>query len=129
MTYKQEPPFAVQIELVEGCNLRCSFCALNGIRGKENNFKFMTEKTLRSLVSSIIDEGWNPRLEFAMHGEPTMHPDYVGMIHTARQEAPRLHIMMTSNGGGLLKKPGAAANINALFDAGLNVLASTTTRT
>jgi radical SAM protein with 4Fe4S-binding SPASM domain len=31
--------------------------------------------------------------------------------------------MMTSNGGGLLKAPGAAANIQALFDAGLNVLA------
>lgn len=123
MKYRQEAPFAVQIELVEGCQLRCPFCALNGIRGKENNFKFMTEKTLAKTLSQIVDAGWNPRIEFAMHGEPTMHPDYVGMIALARTCAPKLQLMLTSNGGGILRKPGAAENIRALFDAGLNILA------
>lgn len=121
--YRQEPPFAVQIELTEGCNLRCPFCALNGIRGKENNFKFMTEKTLARVMKQVVDAGWNPRIEFAMHGEPSMHPNVADMIALARECAPRLQLMMTSNGGGLLRKPGAAENIRALFDAGLNVLA------
>lgn len=121
--YQQEPPFAVQIELVEGCNLRCAFCGLSGIRGRDNDYKFMTEVTLSELMHQIVDEGWNPRVEFAVHGEPTMHPDYVGMIALARQAAPRLSLMMTSNGGGLLRKPGPVSNVLALFHAGLSTLA------
>lgn len=121
-THRQEPPFAVQIELVEGCNLRCSFCGLNGIRGKDNAFKFMTAETLQSLVSQCTSLGWNPRIEFAMHGEPSMHPYIVGMVRIVRDLSP-YQIMITSNGGGFLKKPGPLQNIKNLFDAGLNVLA------
>lgn len=120
---RQEPPNAVQIELAEGCNLRCVVCGLNGIRGKDNDYKFMTADTLNSVVSQIVKAGWNPRIEFAMHGEPSMHPDYAGMIAIVRGLAPKYHIMMTSNGGGFLRKPGPLANVKACFDAGLNVLA------
>lgn len=124
MNYKQEPPFAVQVELVEGCNLRCSFCGLNGIRhAKVNDFKMMTSATLHSLMKQMHDAGWHPRVEFAMHGEPTMHDDYAGMVRTAREAAPGMQLMMTSNGGGLLTKPGIVENIKMLFESGLNVLA------
>jgi radical SAM protein with 4Fe4S-binding SPASM domain len=121
--YKQEPPFAVQIELTEGCNLRCPFCGLNGIRGKANDYKAMTSETLTSLIKQMVELNWNPRIEFAMHGEPTMHPDFVGMVKLVRWLAPKYSIMMTSNGGGLLKKPGPVELIKQLFDAGLNCLA------
>jgi radical SAM protein with 4Fe4S-binding SPASM domain len=124
MAYRQEPPFALQIELVEGCQIRCYGCGLNGIREpKAHNFKFMDKQTLRILLKDVVQAGWNCRVEFAMHGEPTMHPDYVGMIAAARRVAPRLQLMMTSNGGGLLREPGPLANLEALFDAGLNVFA------
>jgi radical SAM protein with 4Fe4S-binding SPASM domain len=120
----QDPPNAVQIELVEGCNLRCTFCGLSGIREpKAHNFKFIEEKTLVNTMRGIAEAGWNPRIEFAMHGEPTMHPEVVRMVRLTRELGPHLHIMMTSNGGGLLRKPGPAANVEALFSAGLNVLA------
>jgi hypothetical protein len=121
--YVQDPPFAVQVELAEGCNLRCSFCGLNGIRGKDKTYNFMEEKTLSSLMSQIVKEKWNPRIEFAVHGEPTMHPDFVGMVRLAREAAPRLQLMMTSNGGGLMRAPGPLLNVTALFSAGLNILA------
>lgn len=121
---KQAGPFCVQIELTEGCNLRCGPCGLQGIRApKDMTYKYMAEETLRATMRGIVKAGWNPRCEFAMHGNPTLHPDYVGMIKAAREEAPRLQLMMTDNGSGLLGKPGAVANITALFDAGLNVLA------
>jgi len=41
----QDAPFAVQIEPTEGCNLRCPFCGLNGMRGKDNDFKSMSVET------------------------------------------------------------------------------------
>lgn len=51
-----------------------------------------------------------------------MHPDYVGMIAATREHLPRATILLLTNSGGLLRKPGPAANVSALFDAGLNVL-------
>jgi hypothetical protein len=45
------------------------------------------------------------------------------MVAAFREAAPKLQLMMTSNGGGLLKKPGIRENVLALFSAGLNVLA------
>jgi len=123
MPYRQPPPFSVQIELCEGCNLRCPFCGLQGIRkeGPDKNFKFMTEEIIQSLFKQMRAAHWNPRCEFAMHGDPTMHPDYHGMIALAHQTFPKLQLMMTSNGGGLLPNP--YDNIMKLFDAGLNILA------
>lgn len=121
--YRQEPPFAVQIELAEGCNLRCPFCGLNGIRGKDNDVKVMLGKTLASSVKQMVELNWNPRIEFAMHGEPTLHLGAAEMVSIVRHHAPKYSIMMTSNGGGLLGKPGPVNRIKQLFDAGLNCLA------
>jgi MoaA/NifB/PqqE/SkfB family radical SAM enzyme len=124
MTYRrQEPPNAVQIELVEGCQLRCSFCGLNGIRGKANNFKMMEEATLRTLCVEMNHLHWNPRIEFAMHGEPSFHPELLRMVSIPASVNPGWHVMMTSNGGGLLRKPGPSVIIRDLFAAGLDVLA------
>jgi hypothetical protein len=121
--YPQQSPFSVQVELAEGCQLACSFCGINGIRespGKE--YKFMTQVTLTSLITQIKNFGWNPRIEFALHGEPTMHPQYLDMIKLAYEIQPKLHLMMTTNGGGLIRGD-IPKNIQGLFQNGLNILA------
>ncbi len=124
MSYKQEPPFAVQIELSEGCNLWCDFCGLQGIREQKiKDFKFMTLANAKYIARQIANCEWNPRIEFAMHGEPTMNPDYIAIVKAFRKRLPRQHIMMTSNGGGLLRPPGVEQSLTELFDAGLNVFA------
>jgi MoaA/NifB/PqqE/SkfB family radical SAM enzyme len=124
MPYTQDAPFAVQVEFSEGCNLYCDFCGLQGIRTqKEKNFKFMTVETAKSLASQIRDAGWNPRIEFAMHGEPTMNPDYIKLVRIFRKRLPKMQLMMTSNGGGLLRPPGVMQSLIDLFDAGLNIFA------
>lgn len=122
MKYQQEAPFAVQYTVVEGCPARCSFCSLNGIRGKEHNYKYMTEETLSSVTTQMVEAGWNPRCEWAGQGEPSMHPQLVDMVKLFRKCAPRYQLMMTSNGAGLLQKPGPVDTIGQLFEAGLNVL-------
>lgn len=119
--FLQPPPFCVQIELTEGCNLRCPFCGLNGIRGKEHNFKFMTVETAELIAESMAKAGWNSRIEFAMHGEPTMNPDLVSIINAFRKYLPSAYLLMESNGGGLLRDP--IAIIRSMFGAGLNTLA------
>lgn len=120
---RQEPPFNVTLELTKGCNLSCSFCAVSAIQEKQGRgYEFMRPETLVRVMEQIRELGWNCRVGFAMRGEPTMHPDYVGMIRITREHLPRAHVTMLTNAGGLLRKPGPVANVTALFDAGLSVL-------
>lgn len=119
--YHQSAPFSIQIEFTEGCNLRCPFCGLQGIREVGvKNYKMMSEETLRTIGRQA--RVWGSRLEIAMHGEPTMHSDWIGMIRALKEEVgDHCQIMMTSNGGGLLPNP--LEKIEAAFAAGLDILA------
>lgn len=119
--YQQDPPFCVQVEMTEGCNRRCAFCGLSAIRGKANDFKFLTVELANTIASGIAQAGWTSRIEFAMHGEPTINPKAALIIAIFRQHLPKNQLMMTSNGGGLVKD--VTKQVDALFDAGLNILA------
>ena len=120
----QEPPFTIKMELTEGCNLRCKFCGLQGIREVgERNYKLMTVELAEHIAKQVRDLGWKSRWEFAMHGEPTMNPNHAKIIEVIRKTLPKSHLMMTSNGGGLLRKPGPPHTVMRLMEAGLNVLA------
>lgn len=119
----QEPPFNVTMELVEGCTLACSFCAMPAIQHSPGKgFKFMEPATIQKVASQIKDLKWNCRVGFAMRGEPSMHPKLNEMIAIVRETLPRAHITMLSNGSGFLRKPGGAHNVCAIFNAGLSVL-------
>jgi len=119
----QEAPNAVQIELAQGCNLGCAFCGIHaiGYQKMARGVDLMSLDTASSLAHQIKEARWNPRIEFAMHGEPTMHPQRAEIIAIFRKALPKSYIMVTSNGGGLLKDTRNA--VRAMFDAGLNTLA------
>lgn len=122
MHHVQEPPFCIQVEFSEGCNLQCEFCGIQGIRSKPGSlFKFMTKSCAHKVAQDIGAAGWTSRIEFAMHGEPTMNPDFIELVRIFREHLPNNQLMMTSNGGGLLKD--TEARISGLFGAGLNILA------
>lgn len=121
MSYKQEPPFTVQFELVEGCNRFCTFCGINGIRTGPGDYKYAELSLAEHVAKLMADAGWTARLCFAMHGEPTMHPQAAEFVRVFRKHLPKNYLMMLSNGGGLLVN--TTERIDALFEAGLNVLA------
>lgn len=123
MSYKQEPPFAIQIEMTEGCNLMCDFCGINGIREKAGNYKHMTLNMADSLARAIAVAGWNSRIEFAMHGEPTINPHHAEIVGVFRNLLPKSQLMLTTNGVGLLKGSDVHGNTLRLFMNGLNLLA------
>lgn len=117
---KQHPPFSIQIELVEGCSLACVFCGINAIRKRPGGYKFMALHTIKRIARQIQLAGWDSRIEFAMHGEPSLHPKLVESIACFRDCLPNTSLMMTSNGIGF-----AGINISKVqevFDAGLNIL-------
>jgi len=105
---RQDPPNAVQLELVEGCSLNCTFCGVQGIREKKGGYKYMSPEVFGQFVSalhhSMSKHKWNPRIELAMHGEPTMHPDLIKYTRRIGKLKPREFILVT-NGTGLAKNP------------------------
>jgi len=117
---KQEPPFSIQIELTEGCNLMCDFCGIHGIRKKAGDYHYMSLKTANSIAMLIKLSGWNPRIEFAMHGEPTLNPLFMSIIRMFKTVLPNIQLMMTTNGTILVKH---MEMIPEIFDWGLGILA------
>lgn len=128
------PPYAIQLEPVEGCSLACSFCAIQsirendadaemGIHGKNSApYRFASVEMIERVVTQAFELGWNPRWEFAMHGEPTMHPKLVEMVAAVRRVYKnKAYILVTTNGSGLLKN--TMDKVSALFYAGVNTLA------
>lgn len=117
---RQSPPNAVQIELTEGCSLNCRFCGVQGIREGRGGYKFMTHNTVEAIVSRLgadmRNNGWNPRIEFAMHGEPTMNPNTVALVRKFGELKPR-ELIVVSNGTGFVKDP--TGYTAALVDAGV----------
>ena len=63
--HRQPPPYCIQIELTEGCNLACSFCGIaairengadgpNEIRGKNSHpYNFLNWGAARELATQI----------------------------------------------------------------------------
>ena len=117
--YVQEPPFAVQMEPCQGCNLSCGFCGINavGYGKKQKGVDLMDPVIAESVAQQVSALGWSPRVEFAVHGEPTLHPDLPSLVRPFQ----RHYTLVTSNGGGLLLD--TPRKVKELFDAGLNTLA------
>ncbi len=119
----QEAPFSVQVEATEGCNLRCHFCGINAIiEPKQGCYNFMTIQTADRLSRQIAEARWNPRLEFGMHGEPTMNPDLPQIIARLKYSNPKAYGLLYTNAGGLFQKPGPEKRITELFEAGFNTI-------
>lgn len=123
-SYKQDPPFSIQIELTKGCNLQCSFCGINGFQERPNTgLQYMNLTIAKILAEQIADAGWNSRLEFAMHGEPTLNTNTLEIIRIFRNRLPKSQIMMTSNGGGIVYSKNIQTWIMSYFKNGGDILA------
>lgn len=120
---KQEPPFTIKIEFSEGCNLRCSFCGINGIRSKERTYKFLSLPNAKKIAENILQSGWNSKIECAMHGEPLMNPNHVKLIKLFKTILPDNQLMVSTNSLPLLVGDGGIVhNVIELFDNGLDIL-------
>jgi len=104
---RQAQPNSLHVEMSEGCNLWCDFCGLRGIKQEQGKgYKFLSLDDALLIAKRVKQSGWNSRIEFAMHGEPTMNPNWVEILKIFRRYLPKQNLMLTTNGGGFLKRPG-----------------------
>jgi len=117
---KQQSPFTIQIELTEGCNLMCDFCGIKGIREKAGCYKFLSLDNAKTIAANIEQTGWNSKIEFAMHGEPTANPLHREIF--AAFANVKNQLMITTNGFKLVRNAKKKMEF-LLFGLGINVIA------
>lgn len=118
--FEQGAPFTIQIEPTEGCNRGCSFCGLRGMREKGTEpFYFMKKEVAERIASQIAEAGWNSKILFAMHGEPTLNKNLVRIIKIFRKHLPKSQFSLFTNGVGIQN---GTFSIQDLREAGINNL-------
>lgn len=120
MTGQVRQPWSMQVEPVEGCNRACHFCGINSIREKPGAYKYMSAETAEAAARGAAALCPGARCEFAMHGEPLMHPAAAERLAIFRQWLPAAQIQVTTNGKVLAGKMQERAE--ALFRAGVDFL-------
>lgn len=111
-------PWSVAIELVDGCNRLCDFC---GLAFADKKIKFMDLNLIEEVAKDLKSWGREKlRIEFAMHGEPTLHPKLIQIINIFRTNLPKSQIQITTN-GIIVSRKGELFVLD-MFKAGLNIL-------
>lgn len=121
-------PNNIQIEPVEGCNRRCGFCGIHALYDANGKMKIhrMEPALFYAAIDSLADWGFQrKRIEFGVHGEPTLHPDLVAFVAYIKKKMPRCQLQLISNCKVLLSQS-RKMTFRQLFAAGLNILATDT---
>ena len=110
------------------CNFDCIYCECGrtcntGISSENMPAREEVETAMRSKISAMMESGNKPDvITFAGNGEPTLHPDFEGIIEDTRkirdELCPRAEVAVLSN-ALLLDRPGVR---NALETIEQNIL-------
>lgn len=119
--YKQQCPFTIQIEPTEGCNLGCSFCGLQGMKKNgKTPWNFMNLETAERIASEIERVGWNSKIVFALHGEPTLNKQFLEIVGIFRKHLPKTVFHMYTNGCKFNRVSDPNDYVKKVFGAGID---------
>ena len=113
---KNQTPWVFAIEILHGCNLACGHCAMAII---DRTPKAMTLETWRQTMEIIAKVNPACRVELAMGGEPTLHPDIYEVFRMGRKISPRSQFQITTNGTMLNR---GKVTYAGLLEAGCNIV-------
>lgn len=115
-------PWSAQIELTEGCTRLCGYCGLNAIREGKGDYKRMSLRTAELVASQLAQLNPEARVEFAMHGEPTVNPDGPTIVGMFRAAMPKAQIMLTTNGATFNDEAKVQARVEQWFRYGVDFI-------
>ena len=107
--------YRIKIEASLGCNRDCLFCGMTRKRScllKPELFKIILDK-----IPDTVK-----RIEFILHGEPTLNSNLINYIEALRDKFPNIQIAICSNGFRFLSKMYNPDYFFNLYDKGLNLL-------
>lgn len=119
--YSQQAPFTIQVEPTEGCNLGCTFCGLQGMKHNgKTPWNFMTLETAERIASEISRVGWNSKIVFALHGEPTLNKNFLEIVRIFRKALPHNVFHIYTNGCKFNRVSDTDAYTRSIFEAGID---------
>lgn len=107
--------YRVKIEASLGCNRDCKFCGMT--RKKSCLLSPELFKIILNKIPNTVK-----RIEFILHGEPTLNPNLLDYIKALRDKFPKTQISVCSNGFRFLSKMYNPQYFFNLYEAGLNLL-------
>lgn len=123
---KHEPnqpwhPWSIQVELVQGCNRRCWFCAIPAMpQERQVGRNQMGLEVLEKAFTDLSE--WLPkiRVEINSHGEPTLHKQFLESLRVMRSSFPKASLQLQTNSDTWYRK--GTDFIDEMWDAGLDAL-------
>jgi len=107
--------YRIKIEASLGCNRDCKFCGMTRTKSY-----LLKPKLFEVILTKIPDTV--KRIEFILHGEPTLNPNLVDYIEAIRGKYSKLQIAVCSNGFRFLSKMYNPDYFFNLYDKGINLL-------
>jgi len=86
----------VHIELTNVCDFNCLFCPKAEMK---RPYGYMESDIAKRLISEIGEKGIAEKVTFHVMGEPTLHPDFFGILDHACKEGVK--VGLTTNGSRL----------------------------
>lgn len=106
----------IEINPVELCNRRCTFCPRFNSELYPNTDNRITHETIHSLCKSLRDINYTNVLEICGFGEPLLHNDLIGIVRTINSYDLNLNKFNIITNGDLL----TAGIANALVESGVD---------
>lgn len=107
--------YRFKIEPTLGCNRSCSFC---GMTRKEKHL--MTMDTFKAIMNQFVDS--IKRVEFILHGEPTLNPLLPEFISMVRKRSSITQIAIATNGYRFLDSEYDPSYLFDLYERGADVV-------
>lgn len=110
-----DEPYRFKIEPSLGCNRKCEFC------GMTRNDSHLMTKELFDIICDKMPPSLK-RIEFILHGEPTLNPNLLYMIKRSKDKVPKAQIAVGTNGWRFVTKEKNPDYLFDMFDSGLNLM-------
>ena len=95
---KYKPLFHhVEIETVNRCNGKCSFCPVNVFNDSRPHMT-MNESLFRKIIDDLSSLNYDGRLALFSNGEPLLDPDIIERHRYAREKLPNAYMRLYTNG-------------------------------
>jgi len=89
----------LEFSLTNYCNMKCEFCP-TGNRNFIPRRAYLDMELFHKILYEVhdTDRNYNGMIVFSGFSEPLLHPDFKGMIITARMLLPKSYIIVNTNG-------------------------------
>lgn len=117
------PPHEINLEIVEGCALRCEWCGVRGIREDgDGTLRLASPSLWQQMARELAEMQWLSRVVISGRGEPLLHPRFDQCLDAFRRTSPRTVVWVETSGYRLVN-PNLRQE-DPIFFAAANRLAS-----